>query len=153
MPLLKVSSYHEGGSHHCERFATREEMRHTVFEYIEVDYNRTRRQILMDVSILWRLKLAKQLRWMSTHQYGQDQYPAFRPSCSVDHHPSREIGIKSLFQQPANAYFKQIYAVGFHKIYNLELSGLPRTKHSSLKTASLTCSLNSSLICSLCNSW
>ena len=28
---------------HGERFATREEMRHTVFEYIEVDYNRTRR--------------------------------------------------------------------------------------------------------------
>ena len=28
---------------HDERFATREEMRHTVFEYIEVDYNRTHR--------------------------------------------------------------------------------------------------------------
>ncbi len=28
---------------HGERFATREEMRHTVFEYIEVDYNRNRR--------------------------------------------------------------------------------------------------------------
>ena len=28
---------------HGERFATREEMRHTVFEYIEVDYNHTRR--------------------------------------------------------------------------------------------------------------
>ena len=28
---------------HGERFATREEMRHAVFEYIEVDYNRTRR--------------------------------------------------------------------------------------------------------------
>jgi transposase InsO family protein len=28
---------------HGECFATREEMRHTVFEYIEVDYNRTRR--------------------------------------------------------------------------------------------------------------
>ena len=28
---------------HGERFATREEMRHTVFEYIEVDYNRRRR--------------------------------------------------------------------------------------------------------------
>ena len=28
---------------HGERFATREEVRHTVFEYIEVDYNRTRR--------------------------------------------------------------------------------------------------------------
>ena len=28
---------------HGERFATREEMLHTVFEYIEVDYNRTRR--------------------------------------------------------------------------------------------------------------
>jgi len=28
---------------HGERFATREEMRRTVFEYIEVDYNRTRR--------------------------------------------------------------------------------------------------------------
>jgi transposase InsO family protein len=28
---------------HGERFATREEMRQTVFEYIEVDYNRTRR--------------------------------------------------------------------------------------------------------------
>ena len=28
---------------HGERFATREQMRHTVFEYIEVDYNRTRR--------------------------------------------------------------------------------------------------------------
>ena len=29
---------------HGERFATREEMLHTVFEYIEVDYNRSRRQ-------------------------------------------------------------------------------------------------------------
>ena len=28
---------------HGERFATREEVRHTVFEYMEVDYNRTRR--------------------------------------------------------------------------------------------------------------
>jgi transposase InsO family protein len=28
---------------HGERFATREEMRHTVFKYIEVDYNRNRR--------------------------------------------------------------------------------------------------------------
>jgi putative transposase len=28
---------------HGECFATREEMRHTVFEYIEVDYNRNRR--------------------------------------------------------------------------------------------------------------
>ncbi|GAH16140.1 unnamed protein product [marine sediment metagenome] len=28
---------------HGERFATREEMRQTVFEYIEVDYNRARR--------------------------------------------------------------------------------------------------------------
>jgi transposase InsO family protein len=28
---------------HGEYFATREEMRHNVFEYIEVDYNRTRR--------------------------------------------------------------------------------------------------------------
>jgi hypothetical protein len=28
---------------HGERFVTREEMRRTVFEYIEVDYNRTRR--------------------------------------------------------------------------------------------------------------
>jgi putative transposase len=28
---------------HGEKFATREEMRHTIFEYIEVDYNRTRR--------------------------------------------------------------------------------------------------------------
>lgn len=28
---------------HGERFATREEMRQTVFEYIEIDYNRTRR--------------------------------------------------------------------------------------------------------------
>jgi putative transposase len=28
---------------HGERFATRKEMRQTVFEYIEVDYNRTRR--------------------------------------------------------------------------------------------------------------
>jgi putative transposase len=28
---------------HGERFATREQMRYTVFEYIEVDYNRTRR--------------------------------------------------------------------------------------------------------------
>jgi transposase InsO family protein len=28
---------------HGERFATREDMRRTVFEYIEVDYNRTRR--------------------------------------------------------------------------------------------------------------
>ena len=28
---------------HGERFVTREEMRHTVFEFIEVDYNRTRR--------------------------------------------------------------------------------------------------------------
>lgn len=28
---------------HGERFATRTQMRHTVFEYIEVDYNRTRR--------------------------------------------------------------------------------------------------------------
>jgi hypothetical protein len=28
---------------HGESFATREEMRHAVFEYIEVDYNRTRR--------------------------------------------------------------------------------------------------------------
>ena len=28
---------------HGERFATREEMRHAVFEYIEVDYNRIRR--------------------------------------------------------------------------------------------------------------
>ena len=28
---------------HGERFRTREEMRQTVFEYIEVDYNRTRR--------------------------------------------------------------------------------------------------------------
>ena len=28
---------------HSERFATREEMRQSVFEYIEVDYNRTRR--------------------------------------------------------------------------------------------------------------
>jgi len=29
---------------HGERFATREEMRHTVFGYIEVDYNRNRRR-------------------------------------------------------------------------------------------------------------
>jgi transposase InsO family protein len=29
---------------HGERFAIREEMRQTVFEYIEVDYNRTSRQ-------------------------------------------------------------------------------------------------------------
>ena len=28
---------------HGERFLTREEMKQTVFEYIEVDYNRTRR--------------------------------------------------------------------------------------------------------------
>ena len=28
---------------HGESFATREEMRRAVFEYIEVDYNRTRR--------------------------------------------------------------------------------------------------------------
>ena len=28
---------------HCERFPTREAMRQTVFEYIEVDYNPTRR--------------------------------------------------------------------------------------------------------------
>jgi putative transposase len=28
---------------HGEHAATREEMRHTVFEYIEVDYNRNRR--------------------------------------------------------------------------------------------------------------
>jgi transposase InsO family protein len=28
---------------HGEHFATREEVRHTVFEYIEVDYNRNRR--------------------------------------------------------------------------------------------------------------
>ena len=28
---------------HGERFATRDQMRHAVFEYIEVDYNRTRR--------------------------------------------------------------------------------------------------------------
>ena len=28
---------------HGERFASRQTMRHTVFEYIEVDYNRTRR--------------------------------------------------------------------------------------------------------------
>ena len=28
---------------HGERFATREEMRSTIFEYIEVDYNRSRR--------------------------------------------------------------------------------------------------------------
>lgn len=28
---------------HGEHFATRKEMRHTVFEYIEVDYNRIRR--------------------------------------------------------------------------------------------------------------
>ena len=28
---------------HGERFNIREEMRHTVFEYIEVDYNRTHR--------------------------------------------------------------------------------------------------------------
>ena len=28
---------------HGERFSTREEMRQTVFEYIEVDYNRIRR--------------------------------------------------------------------------------------------------------------
>jgi transposase InsO family protein len=34
---LKVEAIHGG------RFATREEMRQTVFEYIEVDYNRTRR--------------------------------------------------------------------------------------------------------------
>ena len=34
---LKVEAIHD------ERFATREEMRQTVFEYIEVDYNRTRR--------------------------------------------------------------------------------------------------------------
>jgi len=31
------------GAIHGERFATREEIRQTVFEYIEVDYNRTRR--------------------------------------------------------------------------------------------------------------
>ncbi len=34
---LKVESVH------CERFATRKDMRRAVFEYIEVDYNRTRR--------------------------------------------------------------------------------------------------------------
>jgi putative transposase len=34
---LKVEVIHGG------RFATREQMRRTVFEYIEVDYNRTRR--------------------------------------------------------------------------------------------------------------
>jgi putative transposase len=34
---LKVESVHG------ERFATREDMRRAVFEYIEVDYNRTRR--------------------------------------------------------------------------------------------------------------
>jgi len=28
---------------HGERFATRKQLRQTVFEYIEVDYNRTRR--------------------------------------------------------------------------------------------------------------
>lgn len=28
---------------HGERLASRKEMRHTVFEYIEVDYNRNRR--------------------------------------------------------------------------------------------------------------
>ena len=28
---------------HGERFSTREAMRHAIFEYIEVDYNRTRR--------------------------------------------------------------------------------------------------------------
>ena len=33
---------------HGERFATREEMRHTVFEYIEVDYNRIRRHSAND---------------------------------------------------------------------------------------------------------
>ncbi|MDR2549747.1 MAG: hypothetical protein LBD10_06075, partial [Desulfobulbus sp.] len=39
---------------------------------IEVDYNRIRRHSAKAVLVLWRLKLAKQLNWMST-QYGQDQ--------------------------------------------------------------------------------
>lgn len=34
---MKVEIIHGG------RFATREEIRQTIFEYIEVDYNRTRR--------------------------------------------------------------------------------------------------------------
>ena len=33
---------------HGERFNIREEMRHTVFEYIEVDYNRIRRHSAND---------------------------------------------------------------------------------------------------------
>lgn len=33
---------------HGERFATREALRHTVFEYIEVNYNRTRRHSALD---------------------------------------------------------------------------------------------------------
>jgi hypothetical protein len=37
---------------HGERFAIREEMRQTVLEYIEVDYNRTRRHsVRMDAII------------------------------------------------------------------------------------------------------
>ena len=33
---------------HGERFASREEMRHTVFEYIEVDFNRIHRHSAND---------------------------------------------------------------------------------------------------------
>lgn len=46
---------------HGEHFTTREEMSHTVFEYIEVDYNRIGTTVQMVVSILLRLKLSKQL--------------------------------------------------------------------------------------------
>ncbi len=41
---------------HGESFATRERMRHAVFEYIEVDYNRVRRHSAIGYIALWRLK-------------------------------------------------------------------------------------------------
>lgn len=44
MPVLKASfTALKVEAIHGERFDTREEMRQTVFEYIEVDYNRNRR--------------------------------------------------------------------------------------------------------------
>ncbi|OSM04241.1 putative transposase [Magnetofaba australis IT-1] len=57
---------------HRERFHTREQMRQTVFEYIEMDYHRVRRMAPTAISAQQRLRLNKSLNDVS-NLGGQDQ--------------------------------------------------------------------------------
>jgi hypothetical protein len=58
---------------HGERFGTREEMRQTVFEYIEVDYNRIPRHCANGYTNPAKFERKKSLDGMSIVG-GQDQY-------------------------------------------------------------------------------